>query len=239
LQTSSHPVGPAAAFAELGRIRLSDTTLDGVLARVAELAKATLPGAHEVSVTLVRGQDAYTATFTGDLALRLDERQYERGTGPCLEAARGREILSVPDMATEARWPDWAAGALEAGALSSLSIGLPLQEGVSGALNIYGAQPHAFDDDAIELAHTFARYATVALGNAHLYDTTATLAEHMKAAMESRAVIEQAKGIIMGQQRCSADQAFALLTKVSQESNRKLRDVAAALVAHAQRTSGT
>jgi GAF domain-containing protein len=237
LQTSSHPLDPATAFAELGQIRLSDTTLDGVLTRVAELAKATLPGAGEVSVTLVRGNDAYTATFTGDLALRLDERQYEQGTGPCLEAAGGTEVLSVPDMATERRWPDWAGRAIGAGAHSSLSIGLPLQEGVSGALNVYGEAPHAFDRDAIALAQTFAQYATVALGNAHLYDTTATLAEHMKAAMESRAVIEQAKGIIMGQQRCDADQAFAILTKVSQDSNRKLRDVAAALVARAQRTS--
>jgi transcriptional regulator with GAF, ATPase, and Fis domain len=137
-------------------------------------------------------------------------------------------------MAIEYRWPQWSRRAYEAGAHSSLAIGLPLQEGVSGALNIYGAHAHAFDPEAIALAQTFARYAAVALGNAHLYDSTATLAEHMRTAMTSRAVIEQAKGIIMGQQRCDADQAFAILTKVSQDSNRKLRDVAAALVARAQ-----
>jgi GAF domain-containing protein len=241
LQTSSHsPLDPGAAFAELGRIRLSDTDLDGVLTRIAELAKATLPGAAEVSVTLVRGTGAHTATFTGDLALELDEGQYDQGTGPCLEAAEaagGEEVISVPDMATEDRWPGWVRRAHEAGVHSSLAIGLPLQEGVSGALNIYGARANVFDQDAIALAQTFARYAAVALGNAHLYDSTATLAEHMKAAMASRAVIEQAKGIIMGQQRCDADQAFAILTKISQDSNRKVRDVAAALVARAQHAS--
>jgi AmiR/NasT family two-component response regulator len=73
----------------------------------------------------------------------------------------------------------------------------------------------------------------VALANAHLYDSTATLARHMQTAMESRAVIEQAKGIVMGERRCTAEEAFAVLVKVSQDSNRKLRDVAAALVERA------
>jgi len=77
---------------------------------------------------------------------------------------------------------------------------------------------------------TFAGYAAVALANAHLYDTTANLAQQMQAAMDSRAVIEQAKGIIMGDRRCTADEAFAILTRLSQDSNRKLRDIAAALV---------
>ena len=73
----------------------------------------------------------------------------------------------------------------------------------------------------------------MALANAHLYESTATLARQMQEAMRSRAVIEQAKGIIMGQRRCSAEEAFTLLAKLSQDSNRKLREVAEALVARA------
>lgn len=111
------------------------------------------------------------------------------------------------------------------------SIGLPVDETVTGALNIYASTRGAFDDDAITVAESFAGYAAVALANVHLYDTQATLAQHMQAAMEHRAVIEQAKGIIMGQRRCTADEAFAILRKLSQDTNRKVRDVAAALVA--------
>jgi AmiR/NasT family two-component response regulator len=85
------------------------------------------------------------------------------------------------------------------------------------------------------VAQTFAGYAAVALANAHLYDAQATLAQHMQAAMENRAVIEQAKGIIMGDRRCSPDEAFQILTKLSQDTNRKLRDVATALVANAHK----
>ncbi len=222
---------PTTAFAELGRINLRESSLDDVLLRVAELAKRSMPGASEVSVTLVRGADAHTAAATGPLALTLDEFQYQGGEGPCLDASASVSTLSVPDTADEPRWPGWAIRAGEAGARSSLSVGLPVQERVTGALNIYSVDPAAFDEEAITLAQTFAGYAAVALANAHLYDTTATLAQQMQAAMDSRAVIEQAKGILMARRRCSADEAFALLSKASQDTNRKLRDVAAALVA--------
>ena len=235
---SQQQTGIIAAFAELGRIKLGETDLDGVLDRVAVLARQTIPGAGEVSITLVRGRGAYTAAFTGELALQLDEQQYENGDGPCLTAATEKATVSVPDVAAEKRWPDWAARAGELGAGSSLSVGLPILEDVSGALNVYGRTVRAFDPVAISHAQTFAGHAAIALANAHLYDTTANMAQHMQSAMASRAVIEQAKGIIMGERRCTPDEAFAILTKVSQDSNRKVRDVAAALVARAQRGDG-
>src|SRR5206468_3630067 len=109
---------------------------------------------------------------------------------PCLDASASASTLSVPDMAGEKRWPQWARQATEEGVGSSLSIGLPIHETVSGAINIYATKPDAFDDDAVVLAQTFAGYGAVALANAHLYDATATLAQQLQAAMDSRAVIE-------------------------------------------------
>ncbi|MEU7921761.1 GAF and ANTAR domain-containing protein [Micromonospora zamorensis] len=234
---AQQPIDPNAAISELGQIKFGETDLSGVLSQVSELARRTIPGAEEVSVTLLKQEGAHTAAFSGEMALRLDELQYEYEQGPCLEAAKEAAVVSVPDMSEEVRWPQWAARAVQGGALSSLSIGFPIQETVLGALNIYGVKPGAFDDDAVTLAQTFAGYAAVALANAHLYDTTATLAAQMQSAMQSRAVIEQAKGIIMGERRCTPDEAFAVLARVSQDSNRKLRDVAAALVERAARPS--
>ena len=168
--------------------------------------------------------------FAGQLALDLDETQYQYGFGPCLEVAQSAGIVTVPDMAAETRWPTFARQALTAGVHSSLSVALPLQEAVLGALNIYAIQPGAFDQDAIELARTFAGYAAVAIANARLYQSTAALAEDMRRAMETRAVIEQAKGILVAQQHCTPEQAFELLTRLSQTTHRKLRDCAADLV---------
>jgi GAF domain-containing protein len=231
--TDSQPLDPIDAFGRLGRIKLAETDLKGVLEEVAHLARRTIPGAEEVSVTLVDTKKAYTAAYTGRLALDLDELQYGEGHGPCLDASAAATTLSLPDMATEDRWPDWAARALEAGAHSSLSIGLPMHEQVTGALNIYATEPKAFDDDAGILGQTFAGYAAVALTNAHLYDAQTNLAQQMQAAMQSRAVIEQAKGILIGSRHCTPDEAFAILVRLSQDTNRKLRDVATALVASA------
>jgi hypothetical protein len=144
--TEDYPLEPAEAFAELGRIKLAETDLTGVLDKVSELAKRTIPEAAEVSVTLVRDRGAHTAAYTGELALDLDERQYERGRGPCLEASVSVDTLSLPDMSTESRWPDWAERSLSRGVHSSLSIGIPVHEAVSGALNIYAVKPSAFDE---------------------------------------------------------------------------------------------
>ncbi|MCX5115637.1 GAF and ANTAR domain-containing protein [Micromonospora sp. NBC_00362] len=229
--THVEPMDPHEAFAELGRIRLADVDLDALLDRIAQLAKRTIPGASEVSVTLLHGNKPQTAAFTGELARALDEKQYERGYGPCLQAAESTSSLMVPDTGSEQRWPGWA----QAGAHSSLSVGLPVHEQVTGALNIYATTSNAFDDDAIAIAQTFAGFAAVGLANAHLYETQATLAGHMQKAMENRAVIEQAKGIIMGERRCTPEQAFAILSKMSQDSNRKVRDVASAMVENARR----
>ena len=224
---------PQDAFQELGRITLSEHSLDNVMEKVAQLTKRTVPGAGEVSVTLLERGKASTVAFTGQLAVDLDERQYQRGHGPCLEAIDGVEPVRIDSMRSDRRWKDWAVEASRAGAGSSLSIPVPLQREVSAALNLYATDEHAFDDDAVELASTFAAYAGVALANAHLHQAQGKVAEQLQQAMQSRAVIEQAKGILMGTRRCTPDEAFNILVELSQRSNRKLRDVAAALVAKA------
>jgi GAF domain-containing protein len=118
---------------------------------------------------LVESDRASTVAFAGQVALDLDETQYQDGFGPCLEVARSSGTVTVRDMAAEARWPAFARRALAVGVHSSLSVALPLQEAVLGALNIYATQPAIFDQDAIETARTFPGYAAVAIANARLY----------------------------------------------------------------------
>ncbi|GID94279.1 transcriptional regulator [Amorphoplanes digitatis] len=230
LVEAQQPFDPMSAFAQLTLINLSDTDLDGVLHKVAELSKCAVAGADEASVSLIRGRNAHAAAFTGNLAPSLDERQYEGG-GPCLEAAATTATLSVPDLTLEERWPIYIRQALKAGIHSSLSIGLPVHDNVTGALNLYARKPDVFDCAAVVLATTFSGSVAVALANAHVYDTAATLARQLQDAMVHRAIIEQAKGIVMADRRCGPDEAFRILSRLSQDTNRKLRDVAAALVA--------
>jgi GAF domain-containing protein len=233
---SPPPLEPQEAFLELGRIRFDSTDLDGVLLRVAELAKRTVPETSDVSVTLVRGDRAFTAAFTGEDALRLDESQYAPGHGPCLDVAQSSGAVTIDDMSTELRWPEFALRAVECGVHSSLSVALPVQESMVGALNLYSRIPRCFDPDAVELARTFAGYAAVAIANAHLYESNATLAENMRKAMDTRSVIEQAKGVLMALHGCTPSQAFEMLSVQSQQTNNKLNVIARDIVANIQRS---
>jgi GAF domain-containing protein len=122
--------------------------------------------------------------------------------------------------------------AADRGIGSTLSVPLPVQRQVTGALNFYATETAAFSEESVELAQTFAAHAAVAAANAHLYASTAALAEQMKQAMATRAVIEQAKGIIMRDRNCTPDEAFDSLVRLSQETHLKLREVAQRLVEH-------
>ena len=232
---SDRPVDVQAAFAELAGITLADSSIGSVMETIAGLSKRNVPGADEVSVTFIENGRPTTVAATGQLARDLDERQYERGYGPCVDGTAAGETVHVPAMESEQRWPDWAAAARRTGARSSLTVPVPLQREVSAALNIYSMTPDVFDTDSQEIAATFAAYAGVALANMHLYESQARVAQQLTTAMQSRAVIDQAKGVLMGTRRCSAEEAFEILVDLSQRSNRKLRDVAQALVDNAER----
>src|SRR5689334_2741370 len=140
---------PPSTMAALLGIRLDQGPIEDVLQRLVEIAKDALPGADELSTTLVRGDKAWTAAYTGSLALDADEMQYERGYGPCMDAGRTGTVLLVEDMRVEDRWPDYAAQVVPRGVLSSLSVPLPIQTDVIGALNCYSRTPSAFSAESI------------------------------------------------------------------------------------------
>jgi GAF domain-containing protein len=221
-----------AAFAELSGLSIGDEPLNDVLHRTAALAKSVLRVPIEASVTLVGASGATTPAFTGQVALDLDETQYALGYGPCLASAEAGQLVAIPDMATEVRWPAFTGAAFAREIRSTLSVPLPVQRQVIGALNLYSTELAAFDSETAVIAERFGAYAAVAIAHTQLLTSASELADQMAQAMASRAVIEQAKGVLIGQRKCSADDAFNILVNLSQTSHRKLRDVAAAVIDH-------
>lgn len=211
-------------FAQLGTIVLGEQPLSRILERVVHLASRMLPGTAEASITFLTDDQPSTLAFTGEIAIALDERQYKDEFGPCLSCARTGRTIVVAEITAETRWRGYAEHAQAYRVRSSLSVPL-VQRNIAGALNYYVRQPGGFDPGTIDIAETFAGHAAVAIANAHLYEATAALAEQMRHAMASRAVIEQAKGIIMRDQGCSSEEAFETLVHMSQTSNIKLRDL--------------
>jgi GAF domain-containing protein len=224
---------PRETLAELSRIRFSDQSLTASLHRVAELARGVIPEAAAVSVTLLERGRARSVGVTGPLAAALDERQYETGFGPCMEAALTGEQVLIEDTTEEVVHGDFAALARRLGVTSVLSVGLPLQHRVVGSLNVYSTDA-PLGGRAAEIANVFARHASVVVDNAAEYAGATDLVEHLRVALESRAVIEQAKGVLMERHRCTADDAFQRLVAQSQHQGRKVRELAAELVRSVQ-----
>jgi GAF domain-containing protein len=229
---SRRSTAAAEALGHLGQLSLRELSMESLLQSMADLTKRVMPGDPEASVTLLIKDQPSTVVDTGPLALGLDEVQYERGDGPCLHAARTGVATEIGDTRADGRWPDFARHAAGHGVLSSLSVPLLLagEEEYAGALNIYARTPDAFDEASRTVATGFAPYAAVAAGTVQAYRSARKTADNLQIALESRAVIEQAKGIIMARNRCDADEAFAMLKRISQHRNVKLHRVAQAIV---------
>lgn len=211
------------AISGLNNQLLSKQTLEETLHTVSMLAKDTIDGAEEVSVTVWQTKP-YTIAFTGESALNVDKTQYKTGEGPCLEAIRQNQVFDVPDMEKESRWRKFAEKALDQGFKSSYSVPLAVEAEALGAMNVYGIKE--FTDAAQQAAHKFASAVGVSVANVVAYEQARRLADQLQEAMQSRSIIDQAKGILMATRRCTADEAFESLRLASQHSNRKLRDIA-------------
>lgn len=225
----SSPPRTRGALDELGQLRLAEQTAPSVLQRIVDLVKQSMPEGVEVSITLVRDERPTTGAFTGRLADVLDETQYERGYGPCLDAALGRLFTEITDARTEDRWSDYIQVFRRHGALSALAAPVPAAHAIA-ALNVYARTATAFTDDDRGALLQLAAYAGAALTNMDALQDARDLAENLQKAMEFRSVIEQAKGVLMERHKLTAEQAFRLLADASQHTNRKLRDVAEDLV---------
>jgi transcriptional regulator with GAF, ATPase, and Fis domain len=171
-----------------------------------------------------------TIVFTDPVANAIDQAQYGADLGPCLDAFRRREVVSVPSMVSADRWPAFRDAALAHDVRSSLSLPLVTGEAHIGALNLYGRQDQAFNAVPPEAATLFARQAAAAVWVADTIASTRAMIGHLEVAVESRDMIGMAKGIIMVNEKVTPDAAFILLQTASQHRNVKLRDIAAEVV---------
>jgi len=201
------------------------------LSSILSLARRTIPNCHAASVTVLDDKDRpATIMATNDDTYELDRRQYELHDGPCLDAARRQVVNRWSLDEAEVRFPEFTSLAKEMGLQSYLSAGLSLAGRRVGALNLSSKDVDGFsqlDEDMLTLFTVPAAAAIVSVGR---YADARELATQLQQALQSRAVIDRAVGIIMAQSRCSADEAFGTLSRASNNRNVKLRDLAAEIV---------
>jgi len=186
-----------------------------------------------VTILGEEGTPSTAARTSREVAL-VDELQYRSGDGPCIEAAESSEIVVADRIAASERWPGLASEARRFGVQSFLSIPLPpLDEPGArpGAVNLYGSRSDGFARSEVALMNLFTTAAGYAIGSTERYRGARQLALQLEQALESRAVIDQAKGVLMAVHGVDADAAFEMLVDKSQRTNTKLRVVAEDLLA--------
>jgi GAF domain-containing protein len=225
----------AADLTALGEVLQDEEDLGRVLQRSVEQVNRGVPGADMVSVTVVRDDgQGETVASSDERVWAIDSDQYAAGDGPCLEAARTNHIVRVGVEEALKRWPAFARSARAAGVESYLSSPLVIGTGFAGSLNLYSEKPHGFGDFDVALLKVYITAAAAAIANARRYAMARKLADDLARALDSRATIDQARGILMERRGISAERAFAEMAQESQNANVKLRVIAARLVASVQ-----
>ncbi|MET0326896.1 MAG: GAF and ANTAR domain-containing protein [Ilumatobacteraceae bacterium] len=211
-------------------------SLDEALDHVADVGRRSLGHCVAASITVIERGQATTVGSTGGIADALDTAQYAAGSGPCLTAAREDRVIVVEDIEHDRRWARFAEAGVAAGVRSSLSVPMDVfGDDVVAGFNAYADVPSGFDDDERRVGEQFARHAATIVSNARAYWAAAELTRNLAAALETRGVIEQAKGVLVATLRITPDEAFDELRRRSQRENRKLNDVAGDIVQAAAR----
>ena len=182
----------------------------------AVIAMAVESGPCEAASITMRsvGDIVESVAYSSELILQADELQYKLGEGPCLDAVWTNGVFVIPDLSADGRWPRWAPAAADLGVGSSVSVHL-FTDTALGSLNLYSLHPRDYSHSDVEAARIIAAHASVVLAY--------TLEErNLWQAIDSRNLIGQAQGMLMQKYGLTADKAFAVLRRYSQDQNAKL-----------------
>lgn len=217
-------------LAQPAAVVLTAPDLDAALVEVTRVSARAVRPADGCSITMRANGVPTAPAADDDWATELDKLQFVEQEGPCLDCRREGVVIRVRDLGADGRFPSYGPRACALGAVSALSLPLTADGRTVGALNLYAREPDAFGGSELAFGQLLAAHASLAVQAASAYCSSRDLADQMRQALESRAVIDQAKGVLMARTGCDADAAFAMLVSRSQQTNRKLREVAEQLV---------
>jgi len=205
--------------------------LEAALSELTESVTAVL-GLSGSGVTMADEGRLRFVTAVSQASGDLERIQEEQQAGPCRDAYDTGEAVRVSDVRAEsARWPEFAETAAHVGVAGVAGIPMRLADQIIGALNLYSPKPREWSDEDIAVAGVLADVATSYVVNASKLHQQEQLSEQLQHALESRVVIEQAKGITAQQSSVSVDQAYQLMRRHARSNNASLRTVAEAIVA--------
>ena len=226
-------------------VEVSDTLVDEfdlldflhmLTLRTAEVADAAVVG---LVLADRRGALQFMAGSEEDARL-LELFQLQNDEGPCLDAFRtGRAVVDADLREEPARWPLFCRHATAAGFRYVYAFPLRLRAQVIGGLNVFGAAKGSrLDADDIPLVQALADMASIAILQERTIRESHLLTTQLQGALNSRIVIEQAKGIVAQSRGVSVDEAFTLIRSYARSHKRRLGDVAQAVIAGGNSLTG-
>jgi GAF domain-containing protein len=169
---------------------------------------------------------------SSERARLLEFFEIQTDQGPCLDCFKSGQSVAIEDLeATSDRWPLFCAEARKFGFRSALALPMRWRDQVIGALNLFHAQPGALDAEGILTGQAMADIATIGILQERAVREARVLAEQLQSALNSRVVIEQAKGVVADKASVSVDEAFQMLRRYARRNNRRLHDVAQGMIA--------
>jgi len=239
-QASADAADLRAGIEDLAGLVAGSRGLPELLTEVSTFAVRAIPGADGAGVTLLQLDRVHNMVealaASAPFVAEIDEIQYVTlKEGPCITAALERRTVRSGSLGGEKMWPRFGPRVGRLGVHSALSLPLLLSDQVIGAINVYAHGKDVFDEHAAELGELFAKPAAVAVHNAQVLAQAQALSVQLQTALSTRAMIDQAIGLIRGRTGRSAEDAFAQLRAISQTEHRKLADVAQHMVDEAIR----
>jgi GAF domain-containing protein len=228
----------AGALGAMHAMLVTTVQVDELLDVIVRHAAARAGSRTSAAITVRLGRQATVAAATDERSEACDRAEQAAGDGPCLDSARLGQMVVVPDVDDEDRWPEWRRATADAGFRSAAALPATTQQGLDLqlAINLYRVEPGDWDLDVLADVGRFAEDAARAVAVAARVEEQGRVNEDLRQAMAARTVIDQALGVVMAQNRCGPEEAFAILRRASQSRNQKMRVVAAGIVT---RVSGT
>ncbi len=217
-------------YAVFSELIYANQPLADTLAAMSVLARRVLDEAWETSLTLVEGRRQWTAVHSGPLALELDQWQHDNGGGPCLDAASSRTTIELTVAEPDQPYPEFRRAARERGVTHAISVGLATGNQIRGALNLYSSSGRPFSEHSDRTVRSFSYCAGILLAHVERYRVAASRAARVEVALQSRSLIERAKGLLMARYRCTSEDAFAMLIELARARNVKLEVVVRSIV---------
>ncbi|WP_340684100.1 GAF and ANTAR domain-containing protein [Amycolatopsis coloradensis] len=210
----------------LAEVLADETDINSLLNHVCHQVIRAVPGVDHATITMVHEHRPETEAFTSEDGIELDATQYATRRGPCLEAAKSAQTRRGNISEASKHWPEFAPASRTAGLSGFLTVPLIVNGDYSGAVNCYSRQAQGFAELDVHLLRLYTSAVGAILRTYRHYEKASQLAEHLAIALSTRAVIDQAKGVLIAVHGFTDKEAFELLVKQSQRENVKLRDLA-------------